>query len=154
MSAVRAAIALGSNLDDPEAHVKRGFDDLGALPGTRIVARSKLYRTKPVGYLDQPDFINACALVETELAPRTLLEALLEIERRHGRKREIPNGPRTLDLDIIVYGDRIVNEPGLVIPHPRAHEREFVLKPLMDVWPNALDVIPDARKGNDRESSK
>jgi 2-amino-4-hydroxy-6-hydroxymethyldihydropteridine diphosphokinase len=137
MTAVRAAIALGSNLDDPEAHVKRGFDDLDALPNTRVVARSKLYRTSPVGYLDQPDFINACALVETELAPRPLLEALLEIERRHGRKREIPNGPRTLDLDIIVYGDRKVDEPGLVIPHPRAKEREFVLKPLADVWPEA-----------------
>jgi len=152
VTAVRAAIALGSNLDDPEAHVKRGFDDLAALPKTRVVARSKLYRTSPVGYLDQPDFINACALVETELAPRPLLDALLEIERRHGRKREIPNGPRTLDLDIILYGDRVVNEPGLVIPHPRAHEREFVLKPLMDVWPDAPNVIPGARERNDRES--
>jgi 2-amino-4-hydroxy-6-hydroxymethyldihydropteridine diphosphokinase len=138
MTLVRAAIALGSNLDDPEAHVQRGFDDLGALPGTRVVARSKLYRTKPVGYLEQPDFINACALLETQLAPRTLLDALLDIERRHGRKREIPNGPRTLDLDIIVYGDRKVDEPGLVIPHPRAKEREFVMKPLMDVWPEAV----------------
>ena len=137
MTAVRAAIALGSNLDDPEAHVKRGFDDLGALPKTRVLARSKLYRTKPVGYLDQPDFINACALVETELAPRPLLDELLAIERRHGRKREIPNGPRTLDLDIILYGDRKVDEPGLTIPHPRAKEREFVLKPLSDVWPDA-----------------
>ena len=138
MTAVHAAIALGSNLDDPEAHVTRGFEDLGALPGTRVLARSKLYRTRPVGYLEQPDFVNACALVETELAPRPLLDALLDIERRHGRKREIPNGPRTLDLDIIVYGDRKVDEPGLVIPHPRAKEREFVVKPLMDVWPEAV----------------
>ena len=138
MSAVRAAIALGSNLDDPEAHVMRGFDDLGALPGTRVLARSKLYRTKPVGYLEQPDFVNACALVETELAPRPLLEALLDIERRHGRKREIPNGPRTLDLDIILYDDRRIEEPGLTIPHPRAKEREFVVKPLTDVWPEAV----------------
>ena len=138
MTTVHAAIALGSNLDDPEAHVTRGFEDLGALPGTRVLARSKLYRTRPVGYLEQPDFVNACALVETELAPRPLLDALLDIERRHGRKREIPNGPRTLDLDIIVYGDRKVDEPGLVIPHPRAKEREFVVKPLMDVWPEAV----------------
>ncbi|HUL96233.1 MAG TPA: 2-amino-4-hydroxy-6-hydroxymethyldihydropteridine diphosphokinase [Usitatibacter sp.] len=134
----RAAIALGSNLDDPEAHVKRGFDDIAALPQTRLLARSKLYRTRPMGYADQPDFINACALVETSLAPRTLLNELLAIEKRHGRERTIPNGPRTLDLDIVLYGNERIVEPGLVIPHPRAHEREFVLKPLHDVWPGAL----------------
>jgi len=138
VTAVRAAIALGSNLDDPEAHVRRGFEDLAALPKTRVLAKSKLYRTKPVGYLDQPDFVNACALVETELAPRPLLDALLDIERRHGRKREIPNGPRTLDLDIILYDDRKVDEPGLTIPHPRARERDFVVRPLKDVWPEAV----------------
>ena len=133
--AVRAAIALGSNLDDPEAHVKRGFDDLAAIPQTQVLSRSSLYRTKPVGYANQPDFINACALVETHLAPRKLLDALLAIEKRHGRVREIPNGPRTLDLDIIAYGDQAIDEPGLVIPHPRAHERAFVLDPLREVWP-------------------
>jgi 2-amino-4-hydroxy-6-hydroxymethyldihydropteridine diphosphokinase len=137
MQRVRAAIALGSNLDDPEAHVTRAFDDLARLPGTRLLARSPLYRTKPVGYLDQPDFVNAAALVETGLAPRVLLQALLDIERRHGRKREIPNGPRTLDLDIIVYGDQEIDEPGLTIPHPRARDRAFVLDPLRDVWPEA-----------------
>jgi 2-amino-4-hydroxy-6-hydroxymethyldihydropteridine diphosphokinase len=134
----RAAIALGSNLDDPEAHVKRGFDDLAALPKTRLLARSKLYRTKPVGYADQPDFINACALVDTALAPRELLDGLLDIEKRHGRKREIPNGPRTLDLDIILYGDLKIDEPGLAVPHPRAKDRDFVLRPLHDVWPDAV----------------
>lgn len=145
----RAAIALGSNLDDPEAHVNRGFDDIAALPDTRLLARSKLYRTKPVGYLDQPDFINACALVDTTLAPRELLDGLLDIERRHGRKREIPNGPRTLDLDIVLYGEQVIDEPGLTIPHPRAHEREFVLRPLRDVWPNF--VIP-AKAGTQPEA--
>ena len=153
----RAAIALGSNLDDPEAHVNRGFDDIAALPRTQLLARSKLYRTKPVGYADQPDFINACALVETSLRPRALLDELLAIEKRHGRVRTIPNGPRTLDLDIVLYGDEKIDEPGLVIPHPRAHEREFVLKPLRDVVPDGLkqlQVIPDARKGNDREPRK
>jgi 2-amino-4-hydroxy-6-hydroxymethyldihydropteridine diphosphokinase len=134
---VKAAIALGSNLDDPEAHVNGGFDDIAALPQTKLLARSKLYRTKPVGYLDQPDFVNACALVETGLGPRALLDGLLAIEQRHGRKRQIVNGPRTLDLDIVLYGDEKVCEPGLTIPHPRAHEREFVLRPLMDVWPEA-----------------
>jgi 2-amino-4-hydroxy-6-hydroxymethyldihydropteridine diphosphokinase len=137
-----AAIALGSNLDDPEAQVRRGFDEIAALPQTALRARSKLYRTAPVGYADQPDFINACALVETKLAPRALLEGLLAIERAHGRVRTMPNGPRTLDLDIILYGDLAIDEPGLTIPHPRAREREFVLKPLRDVWPDAL-------RGND-----
>jgi 2-amino-4-hydroxy-6-hydroxymethyldihydropteridine diphosphokinase len=136
----RAAVALGSNLEDPEGQVKRGFEELAALPETELLARSRLYRTAPVGYADQPDFVNACALVETRLAPRALLDALLAVERRHGRVREVPNGPRTLDLDIILYGDREVDEPGLKVPHPRAHERAFVLQPLLDVWPDA--VIP------------
>ena len=138
--AVRAAIALGSNLQDPEEQVRRAFDEIAALPETDLLARSSLYRTEPVGYADQPTFVNACALVETTLAPRALLERLLEIEQRHGRVREMRNGPRTLDLDIVVYGDRQVNEPDLTIPHPRAHERAFVLQPLLDVWPDA--VIP------------
>ena len=137
---VRAAIALGSNLEDPEAQVRRGFEEIGALPATRLLARSSLYRTAPVGYADQPDFVNACALVETSLAPRALLDGLLEIERRHGRVRAIANGPRTLDLDIILYGDRVIDEPGLQVPHPRAHERAFVMDPLREVWPDA--VIP------------
>ena len=137
---VRAAIALGSNLDHPEGHVTRGFDDLAALPGTKVLARSSLYRTKPVGYADQPDFVNACALVETLLEPRELLEGLMKIERAHGRKRGIRNGPRTLDLDIVLYGDRVIDEPDLTIPHPRALQREFVMKPLREVWPDV--VIP------------
>ena len=141
MSVVRAAIALGSNMDDPESQVRRGFDDIAALPATRILARSSLYRTAPVGYADQPDFINACALVETSLAPRALLDKLLAIEQRHGRVRTIRNGPRTLDLDIILYGDRHIDEPGLCVPHPRAREREFVLKPLLEVWPDAMKAL-------------
>ena len=148
----RAAIALGSNIEDPEAQVTRAFDEIAALPGTRVLARSRLHRTKPVGYAKQPDFVNAMALVETSLEPRALLDALLAIEKKHGRVRTIPNGPRTLDLDIIVYGDRVINEPGLVVPHPRAKERAFVMEPLREVWPQA--VIPDARKGSDRESGK
>lgn len=140
MPPIRAVIALGSNLDDPEAHVKRGFADLAALPDTWVTARSSLRRTAPVGYADQPDFVNACALVETRLAPRALLDALLDIERRHGRVRGVPNGPRTLDLDIVLYGGAAIDEPGLHVPHPRAHERRFVLEPLVEVWPDA--VIP------------
>jgi 2-amino-4-hydroxy-6-hydroxymethyldihydropteridine diphosphokinase len=133
----RAAIALGSNIEDPEGQVTRAFDEIAALAGTRVLARSRLHRTKPAGYADQPDFVNAVVLVETTLAPRALLDALLAIEKRHGRVRTIPNGPRTLDLDIILYGDQVVDEPGLTIPHPRAREREFVMVPLHEVWPGA-----------------
>ena len=93
-----------------------------------------------MGHADQPDFVNAMALVETSLEPRALLEGLLAIEQRHGRVRTIPNGPRTLDLDIILYGDRVIDEPGLKIPHPRAKDRPFVMEPLKEVWPDA--VIP------------
>ena len=143
----RAAIALGSNIEDPEAQVTCAFDEIAALPGTRMLARSKLLHTKPVGYADQPDFVNAVALVETTLEPRALLDALLAIERRNGRKRTIPNGPRTLDLDIILYGSRVIDEPGLQVPHPRAKERAFVLEPLLEIWPEA--VIPGKGKAAD-----
>jgi len=134
----RVAIALGSNIENPDAQVMRAFDEIAALPDTRVVARSRLHRTKPVGYADQPDFVNAMALVDTALAPHALLDALLAIERRHGRVRTIPNGPRTLDLDIILYGNRMIDEPGLKVPHPRARERDFVMIPLREVWPDAV----------------
>jgi 2-amino-4-hydroxy-6-hydroxymethyldihydropteridine diphosphokinase len=152
MPAVRAVVALGSNLDDPEAHVKRAFADLALLPQTWVLARSSLHRTKPVGYADQPDFVNACALVETRLSARELLEGLLGIERRHGRVRDIPNGPRTLDLDIVLYGGATIEEPGLQVPHPRAHERAFVLEPLLEVWPDA--EIPGRGRARDLVSGR
>lgn len=142
----RAAIALGSNLDDPEAQVERGFDEIGKLPRTQLIARSRLYRTAPVGYADQPDFVNACALVETALAPRELLDGLFAIERAHHRIRTIPNGPRTLDLDIILYGSLEVEEQGLAIPHPRAGERAFVLDPLREVWPEGYFALTSRLK--------
>jgi 2-amino-4-hydroxy-6-hydroxymethyldihydropteridine diphosphokinase len=142
----RAVIALGSNIENPEAQVTRAFEEIATLPRTRVLARSRLHRTKPVGYANQPDFVNAVALVETALEPRALLDALLAIEQGHGRVRGIPNGPRTLDLDIILYGNRVIDEAGLKIPHPRAHERAFVMEPLREVWPDV--VIPGARKGN------
>jgi 2-amino-4-hydroxy-6-hydroxymethyldihydropteridine diphosphokinase len=133
----RAAVALGSNIQEPEAQVTRAFGELDALPGTRVLARSRLHRTAPVGHVDQPDFVNACALIDTQLEPRALLAELLTLEKRHGRVRSIPNGPRTLDLDIVLYGDRVIDEPGLKVPHPRAHERAFVLVPLIEAWPDA-----------------
>jgi 2-amino-4-hydroxy-6-hydroxymethyldihydropteridine diphosphokinase len=141
MTATRVAVALGSNLDHPEEHVRRAMEELGELRSTSLLARSSLYRTRPVGFADQPAFVNACALLDTGLAPRALLNELLSLERRHGRVRDIPNGPRTLDLDIILYGSMHHIEPGLTIPHPRAHERAFVLAPLLEVWPNAF--IPE-----------
>lgn len=142
-----AFVALGANLDDPEAQVKRGFDELGRLPETRVVARSSLYRTAPVGYTDQPDFVNAVARIETDLEPRALLQALLDTERRRGRVRDIPQGPRTLDLDLLLYDALQMHEPGLTIPHPRMHERAFVLTPLVEIAPDC--VIPGKGRAAD-----
>lgn len=131
-----ACIALGANIGEPLRQIDAGFQALAALPGTRLAARSSLYRSAPVGYADQPDFINAVAIIETTLEPHALLEALLAIERVNGRVREFPNAPRTLDLDIVLYGDRVVHDPGLTIPHARMLERAFVMVPLAEVAPD------------------
>ena len=137
MSAVTAYVALGSNLEDPVRQLRSGLDALAELPDTRLLRASSFYRSAPVGYADQPDFVNAVAAIETSLPPRALLDALLAIERRHGRVREFPNAPRTLDLDIVAYGDRMIDEPGLAVPHPRMHERAFVMVPLAEIAPDA-----------------
>jgi 2-amino-4-hydroxy-6-hydroxymethyldihydropteridine diphosphokinase len=129
-----AYIGLGSNLGDREAMLRGALARLNASPGIRVLAVSRFRETEPVGFTDQPMFVNAAAAVETELAPRPLLEALLAIERAMGRTREGPRfGPRTIDLDLLLYEDRVVDEPGLRIPHPRLHERAFVLEPLADL---------------------
>jgi 2-amino-4-hydroxy-6-hydroxymethyldihydropteridine diphosphokinase len=133
----RAYVALGANIGEPRRQVEAGFAALAALPGTRLVLRSPLYRSAPVGYLDQPDFVNAVAGIDTALAPQALLERLLEIERAHGRVRDFANAPRTLDLDIVLYGERVVQAPGLTIPHPRMLERAFVMLPLAEIAPQA-----------------
>lgn len=137
----RAYIALGSNLGDRAATVRSALAELAASPGVEVVAVSALAETDPVGYADQPRFLNGAAAVETSLPPRELLELLLEIERRHGRVREgVPaQGPRTLDLDLLLYGEAEIDEPGLRVPHPRLHERAFVLEPLAELDP-ALEV--------------
>jgi 2-amino-4-hydroxy-6-hydroxymethyldihydropteridine diphosphokinase len=135
-----AYIALGSNLKEPQRQLQAGFAALARLPDTQLIAHSSLYRSAPVGYANQPDFVNAVAAIRTALAPRALLDALLGIEREHGRVREFPNAPRTLDLDIALYGDRVVHEQGLSIPHPRMHERAFVMVPLAEIAPDA--VVP------------
>jgi 2-amino-4-hydroxy-6-hydroxymethyldihydropteridine diphosphokinase len=138
LNLVPAYVALGSNLRDPAAQVKAGVEELAMLPDTRLVQVSSLYRTAPVGFLDQPDFVNAVALIETALTPRTLLDALLAIERRYGRVRDFPNAPRTLDLDILLFGDEPYRDDALTIPHPRLHERAFVLVPLAEIAPDTI----------------
>ncbi len=137
MTLVPVYVALGSNLRDPEAQVKAGFEELAMLPDTRIAQMSSLYRTAPVGFLDQPHFVNAVALIETALTPRALLDELLSIERRYGRVRDFPNAPRALDLDILLYGDEAYQDDALTIPHPRMVERAFVLVPLAEIAPQA-----------------
>ncbi|MBI4082040.1 MAG: 2-amino-4-hydroxy-6-hydroxymethyldihydropteridine diphosphokinase [Candidatus Lambdaproteobacteria bacterium] len=132
----RAYIALGSNVA-PERHLPEAVRRLGRRMA--VTARSRVYRTPPWGYLDQPPFLNAALAVETSLAPLPLLELLLGIERELGRVRTLPNGPRTIDLDLLLYGvggDLVVATGRLTLPHPRLHERAFVLVPLADVAPD------------------
>ena len=135
-----AFIALGSNLNDPAAQVRRGIAALAELPQTRLIAASSLYRSAPVGNPDQPDFVNAVAQLATALAPRALLEALLAIEQRFGRERSFRNAPRILDLDLLLYDAQSIDAPGLVVPHPRMRGRAFVLAPLLEIAPDC--VIP------------
>jgi 2-amino-4-hydroxy-6-hydroxymethyldihydropteridine diphosphokinase len=141
----RAYIGLGSNLDDPIDQVRTAMGLLGGLPGTRLLGCSSYYRTTPVGLTAQPDFINAVCELATSLDPSALLQALLAIESRRGRVRDVPGGPRTLDLDLILYitaqGELVRRqEPGLTLPHARLHERAFVLYPLSELAPDL--VIP------------
>lgn len=133
---MRAYVGLGSNLGDREQTLLRALELLGAEPGVEVVAVSSFRETDPVGLLDQPRFLNAAAEVETALPPRALLERLLAVERALGRKREGPRfGPRTVDLDLLLYGAETVDEPGLAVPHPRLHERGFALEPLAELDP-------------------
>ena len=132
-----AFVGLGANLGEPERQVKQAFFDLEAIPHTRVVRTSSLYRSDPVGYAAQPPFLNAVAELDTGLAPDRLLAELQAIEARHARSRSFPNAPRTLDLDLLLFGDAILDFPGLQIPHPRMHERAFVLVPLLEIAPQA-----------------
>src|SRR5512142_1871710 len=144
---VIATIGLGANLNDPAAQVEYALAALDRPPATRVLSRSSLYASAPVGYVDQPDFINAVAQVETALAPRALLAALLDIEHRHGRERSFRNAPRTLDLDLLLYGDAHFHEDGLTLPHPRMCERGFVLLPLLEIAPDT--VVPGRGRAAD-----
>jgi 2-amino-4-hydroxy-6-hydroxymethyldihydropteridine diphosphokinase len=137
----RAYVGLGANLGRREANLKSALTLLGGEPGVEVVAVSTFRETEPVGFLDQPRFLNAAAAVETDLGPRELLECLLAVERALGRTREGRRfGPRTIDLDLLVYGDAVVREPGLEVPHPRLHERRFALEPLAELDPGL--VVP------------
>jgi len=134
-----AAIALGSNLGDRHAHVAAAVRALADLPCSKLLTVSNTFETEPVGPIPQGRYINAAAKIETTLPPRTLLEQLLLIEKSEGRSRETEQrwGPRTLDLDLLLYDQLVIDEPGLQLPHPRLHERLFVLQPLAQVWPDA-----------------
>jgi 2-amino-4-hydroxy-6-hydroxymethyldihydropteridine diphosphokinase len=137
----RAYVGLGANLGDREASLRTAVDRLAATPGIRLVAASSFRETDPVGFVDQPRFLNGAVAVETDLSPSDLLGALLAVERSLGRTREGPRfGPRTIDLDLLVYGDETVEEPGLTVPHPRLAERAFALEPLGELNPGL--VIP------------
>jgi 2-amino-4-hydroxy-6-hydroxymethyldihydropteridine diphosphokinase len=133
----RAYVGLGSNLGDRSATLVRAIELLGDREGIAVAAVSSFRETDPVGYLDQPRFLNAAAAIETSLAPAAILDALLEVERELGRTREGPRyGPRTVDLDLLLVEGITVHEPGLTVPHPRLHERAFALVPLAELDPS------------------
>ena len=137
---VSAFIGLGANLDDPRDQVERAFGELARLPQSTLVARSSLWHSAPVGYANQPAFVNAVARLETGLSADALLDELKKVESAHGRARSFANAPRTLDLDLLLYGEEVRASPRLTLPHPRMHERAFVLNPLLEIAPEA--VIP------------
>lgn len=135
-----ALVGLGGNLGDAAATLRLAFQALDALPDTRLVRASRLYRSRAWGRTDQPDFINAVAMIETGLGARELLDGMLGIEHDAGRERHAEQrwAPRTLDLDLLLYGDAIIDEPGLHVPHPFLHERSFALVPLVEIAPDAM----------------
>ncbi len=133
MRDVTAYVGLGSNLADPRARVLGALVELARVPRTRLTGRSSLYRSAPIGDASQPDFVNAVARLETGLAAEELLDALQALERRHGRERACPGAPRTLDLDLLLFGDTTIASRRLSVPHPRMHERLFVLLPLLEL---------------------
>lgn len=132
-----AVLGVGGNLGDRRRELAAGIDQIAACPGVTLESISALYETAPWGKTDQPAFLNAAVRIATDLPPRPLLEAVLDAERRLGRTREERWGPRTVDIDILLYGSELVDEPGLRVPHPRLAERAFALAPLADVLPDA-----------------
>jgi 2-amino-4-hydroxy-6-hydroxymethyldihydropteridine diphosphokinase len=143
MSEVRAFLGLGSNLGDRLANLQSAVDLLDSTRGIRAIRTSRVYETDPVGP-PQPDYLNAVLEVATDLAARDLLEACLDVERRLGRVRSERWGPRTIDIDVLAFGEESVDEPGLTVPHPRMHERGFVLAPLLEL--DADPPLPGGRR--------
>ena len=145
---MRAYIGLGSNLGERKSFLDRALELLEREPGIEVVGVSEVRDTEPVGLEDQPRFLNAAAALETDLPALDLLARLLAVERALGRERGGPRfGPRTIDLDLLLYGEETIEEPGLIVPHPRLAERPFVLKPLLDLDPGL--ALPDGRRVRD-----
>ncbi len=130
-------IGLGSNMHDPIQQIQQAYQEIDDINNTSLIKVSSFYATAPVGYVEQQEFINAVIEISTTLSPQELMQALLEIEARHNRVREIKNGPRTLDLDILLFNEWRIDEPNLATPHPRAHKRAFVLHPLLEIAPDS-----------------
>jgi 2-amino-4-hydroxy-6-hydroxymethyldihydropteridine diphosphokinase len=139
----QAFIALGSNVNGPREQVERAVAAIAALPGCSLLKVSPFYETAPMGYTEQDPFINAVVLIETTLEPLPLLQQLQAIEKKQGRIREIKNGPRTIDCDLVLFGTCVLNLPELILPHPGLASRDFVLRPLLDIAPDA--TFPDGR---------
>ena len=137
---VRAYVGLGANLGDREANIRRAVELVGSSPDVEVVGVSSLHETEPWGPVEQPSYLNGALALETELGPLALLDLLLDVERRLGRVRGERWGPRTIDLDLLLYEELSVDEPGLTLPHPRLHERRFALEPLFELAPDA--VVP------------
>lgn len=133
-----AYVGLGANIGDPRRQLETAIEELGGLPRTEFVQVSSLYKSTPRGYLNQPDFLNAVAQLDTELSAEALLASLQDIENRHGRQRPFIGAPRTLDLDLLLFGDSVLATASLTLPHPRMHERAFVLKPLAEIASHAI----------------
>ncbi len=137
----RAFIGAGANLGEPVRQIRQAQDALQKSPGIKFLGASSLYRTQPVGPVEQPPFINAVFALECNVSPRELLALLLEIEQNMGRVRKERWGPRVIDLDLLFFGEEIIEEPGLEVPHPRLHERRFVLAPLAEIAPDFVHPV-------------
>ena len=129
----RAFIGLGANIGEPRRQLLAALEELDRLPKTRVTGRSGFYKSAPLDHVDQPEFLNSVARIDTELLPEALLDRLQGIEQRHGRQRPFPGAPRTLDLDLLLYGNETIASERLAVPHPRMHERAFVLLPLLEL---------------------
>ena len=147
-----AYLGLGTNLGDRESYLAQALKELAGLPTIEIGTVSSIYETAPVGLTDQPDFLNLVVSVRTTLSPRELLDALLNIENKMGRVRTVRWGPRVIDLDLLLYGDAVVETPELTVPHPRLSERSFVLMPLAEIAPNL--VLPGQEETVEKLSEK